>query len=455
MVSESAFDTIRVSFIVPLFNHLAETQAMVESLRASIPANLAHEIILVDDFSMDGTRDWLATLDDPAIKTLFNPRNMGYAMSNNLAVKVASGEILALLNNDLLLRPGWLEPMLAVLTDPACNAGLVGNLQFGMHDNNLDHAGVFVTPSGKIEHLREIPDARQGYRKVFAVTGACCLVWKDIFKEVGGFDEGYVNGGEDVDLCLALRQRGQNIYVAVGSIVRHHVSLSRDRENLQNERNSQRIYLKWRREIKNEVARQWVARLVGSAVDKYDGFPDGDLAPALRETPHALARVIAECVLRQEEAYWSRHLDGADPNADLAGRCAVRGVRFSGKEDGYLLEGVAEVSLTGVTSLRNFFVCGRKSPDMPPRPVALTISVNGIQEKTFVLGAAPNINVGLIQPILLQGVANRFRVSAHFINPKTGQRTGDAGKFVVITHFVVDDQMVGTFSGRATPIFSR
>jgi GT2 family glycosyltransferase len=98
----------KVSFIIPLFNHLAQTQAMLASLQATIPAGMAHEIILIDDFSTDGTRAWLATLADPHIKTLLNPHNLGFAKANNRAASVASGEVLALLNNDLVFRPaGW------------------------------------------------------------------------------------------------------------------------------------------------------------------------------------------------------------------------------------------------------------------------------------------------------------------------------------------------------------
>lgn len=64
-----------VSFVVPLFNHLAETQAMLASLQASLPAGLDYEIILVDDASTDGTAAWLKTLRDPCIKVLISETN--------------------------------------------------------------------------------------------------------------------------------------------------------------------------------------------------------------------------------------------------------------------------------------------------------------------------------------------------------------------------------------------
>jgi GT2 family glycosyltransferase len=118
-----------VSFVVPLYNHLEQTQAMLESLQASLPANLDYEIILVDDASTDGTREWLQQLNVPRVHTILNPLNGGYARANNTGVALARGEILGLLNNDLLFEPGWLEPMLDILGLPALNAGLVGNVQ--------------------------------------------------------------------------------------------------------------------------------------------------------------------------------------------------------------------------------------------------------------------------------------------------------------------------------------
>ena len=148
----------KVSFVIPLFNHLAHTQAMLESLRATIPAGLSHEIILIDDFSTDGTRAWLATLSDPHIKTLLNPHNLGFAKTNNRAASAATGEVLALLNNDLLFAPGWLEPMLCAQQSPTLNAGLVGNVQYRVADGKLDHAGVLLNPNAQFGHIQTLAD---------------------------------------------------------------------------------------------------------------------------------------------------------------------------------------------------------------------------------------------------------------------------------------------------------
>ena len=121
-----------VSFVIPLYNCLPLTQAMLASLQATLPAGLAHEILFVDDGSTDGTRDWLHAfppLRSPPFRLLLNEHNLGFAVGNNRAAAIARGRFLALLNNDLVLTPGWLEPMLAAHAGLRDRAGLIGNVQ--------------------------------------------------------------------------------------------------------------------------------------------------------------------------------------------------------------------------------------------------------------------------------------------------------------------------------------
>ncbi|OYU32028.1 MAG: hypothetical protein CFE39_05540 [Comamonadaceae bacterium PBBC2] len=423
------------SFIIPLFNHLAHTQAMLESLRGSIPPGVAFEIVLIDDFSTDGTRAWLATLaDEPHIKTLLNPRNLGYAKTNNAAAAVATGDILALLNNDLLLEPGWLEPMLAALQDPALNAGVVGNLQWTVAEGQLDHAGIAISAQGKFEHIRGDPSvaarSQLGHtRRVLAVTGACCLVRKSDFGRVGGFDEAFVNGGEDVDLCFKLRQAGKRAYVACSSAVRHHVSLSRHRSDPQNEHNSRRLFIKWRKEIKTELAGVWLALLQKPDPSRLAEYLDGELSDQHLAKPHAFSRVMAENVLQQEECYWARTLDGEDVNAGLPDRCRVLGLPWSEAVGGYVLERTAELRVEGLRSARNIFVCGRTlGRSSGKEALSITLSANGMQHKTCVVHAGASFNLGIVAPVVLLGVVNQFTVST----------TAPA----LVSHFVVDDQAI-------------
>lgn len=249
-----------VSFVIPLYNCLPLTQAMLASLEATLPAGLDHEIILVDDGSTDGTRAWLATLPSPRFRVLLNPANAGYAAANNRAAALAQGEFLALLNNDLVLQRGWFEPLLAAARALGDRAGLIGNVQLEARSGAVDHAGLELTPTGKPVHVRHLPPRivrwLQPVRPMPAVTGACVLLRHALWRQLGGFDEGYVNGGEDIDLCYRARALGCINVVALGSTVRHHVSSSPGRK-ARDEQNSRRLALAWQREFSADAIRPW------------------------------------------------------------------------------------------------------------------------------------------------------------------------------------------------------
>ena len=219
----------KVSFITSLYNCLPLTQEMLASLRATLPEDLEHEIIFIDDGSTDGTRDWLATLPPPC-RAILNERNLGFAASNNRAARAATGDLLFFLNNDLVLQPGWFEPMFLLFTLRE-RLGLVGNRQNAHRDGSLDHCGVRFDSLGRPFHDRRRPwwKTLKRYSRYRAVTAACCAISREVFLDIGGFDEVYRNGYEDIDLCLRLNVRGYRNYVANQSTVLHHVSASPDR----------------------------------------------------------------------------------------------------------------------------------------------------------------------------------------------------------------------------------
>ncbi|MFT3870345.1 MAG: glycosyltransferase [Nibricoccus sp.] len=287
---------MRLSFIVPLYNCLPLTQAMLKSLQATLPANLDHEIILIDDVSTDGTREWLASLNDPALRALLNDRNLGYAATNNRAVATATGDLLVLLNNDLVLTPGWLEPMLA-LHASLPKPGAIGNVQLNAATGAVDHAGIYVTVKGKPEH--DTSSAPCGgscsgvcscHRLSPAVTGACLLISRSLWQQLGGFDEQFHNGAEDIDLCFRARRAGYNNAVALRSVIRHHVSSSPGRKQ-NDERNSYLFTLRWEKELIALGAPAWCKHHV-----RHESYRDFMSLPAillylagLRQTPPSAA----------------------------------------------------------------------------------------------------------------------------------------------------------------------
>ena len=137
---------MQVSIITPLFNRLDLTRVFLASLGQTL-RRWQYEVILVDDGSTDGTREFLQTLSGPRYRVVLNAPGSGYAASNNLAARLASAPLLCLLNNDTVLLPRWLEPMArlaSLLPDVAC----VGNVQREPVGGLIDHY-VTLFPGGR------------------------------------------------------------------------------------------------------------------------------------------------------------------------------------------------------------------------------------------------------------------------------------------------------------------
>jgi O-antigen biosynthesis protein len=288
---------------------------MVESLRATLPRDCTHEIILVDDGSTDGTREWLSGLGEP-FRVILNERNMGFGAATNRGAAIARARILALLNDDLVLEKGWIRPMLRALYSLGPSAGLVGNVQVNAASLRVDHCGIYFNRKCKPEHDRRDPGLSallfDPVRRVAALTGACVLVRTDTWRRFGGFDEGYVNGCEDVDLCLRMRDAGLVNVVALRSSVLHHVSASPGRK-LRDEENTRRLFLRWREVIAELAARRWArqhyCRLLGDPRD----FPDPVEAwraafylAGVRRLPPGDAVAAMNGAIDRELARWQR-----------------------------------------------------------------------------------------------------------------------------------------------------
>ena len=225
-----------ISFIVPVHNRLDCTRDFTTSFFNTV-GDVDYELIFIDDFSSDGTAEYLAALNHGNIHVHTNPERSGFAKSVNRGVQVARGKLLGLLNNDLVFLPGWLEPMLNCYRK-GLRVGVVGNIQRDIRTKAIDHAGIVFDLVGLPDHYgKNYPFIFPfSYREFPAVTAACLLVSKALFKKNGGFDERFQNGCEDVDFCLRLGKRGYRHIVAGKSTVLHHVSASpgrraRDKEN--------------------------------------------------------------------------------------------------------------------------------------------------------------------------------------------------------------------------------
>ena len=232
---------MQISIITPLFNRLELTRACIKSLERTLGKE-GYEWIFVDDGSTDGTREFLHTLPaDGRFRVILNETPLGFAANNNLGAKVARAPLLCLLNNDTVLLPGWLEPMARLarlLPDVAC----VGNVQREPISGLIDHAGVCFQHDGYARHVAKdgFAPPREDYLEWPAVTAACCVVRREVFTRLGGFDEAFRNGSEDVDFCLRAGLGGYRHFVANRSVIYHYISSSPGR--MRNEEANQRLF---------------------------------------------------------------------------------------------------------------------------------------------------------------------------------------------------------------------
>ncbi len=239
------------SIVIPVFNKAALTRVCLQALAETLPRDVLGEVIVVDNGSTDDTATVLAEF--PWVKTIVNERNLGFAVANNQGAAVASGRFLVLLNNDTKAMPGWIEAMLAHLENP--DVGAVGaRLLFG--DGLIQHAGVIFnevlsgvntmapTHFGFLAPTEEPTVMKR--RDVQAVTGACLATPRDLYVRLGGLDEGFWNGYEDVDYCLKIRHAGLRIVYEPKAVLFHYESQSGSQRFRRVMPNIARLERRWR-----------------------------------------------------------------------------------------------------------------------------------------------------------------------------------------------------------------
>lgn len=294
-----------VSIIIPIFNRLDLTRVCLDTLEQTT-RRLRCEVILVDDGSSDGTREFLRGIEGPARRVIFNDRSRGYAANNNAAARLARAPILCLLNNDTALLPGWLEEMLRVLAR-ARAAGCVGNIQREPLSGLIDHVGIAFNAAGNPVHAGKDTPSPPGarYTRWAAVTAACCVVRRDLYERLGGLDESFSNGFEDVDFCLRAAEKGAAHYVANRSVIYHHISASPGRHRREAE-NLKVFQARWGQRIAAHRERCVAAGL------RPGFFPDpaeewGDVWKQAREARKSQRHTIRE-VRRNGRRYLGKHL---------------------------------------------------------------------------------------------------------------------------------------------------
>ncbi len=225
----------KVSIIIPTRNGYQLLSRCLDSLRA-LTDYPDYELIIIDNGSDEPLALWYLQqlTSEPSVTIIRDDSPFNYAALNNRAAKQAKGEILALLNNDLeIVESDWLKEMVALAVRPG--TGAVG-AELWYPDDSLQHGGVITGLGGVAGHShKHFPKSHPGYcgrllltQNLSAVTAACMVLRKQVFDEVGGFDDKNLTVAfNDVDLCLRIQEAGyRNIWTPYARMY-HHESATR------------------------------------------------------------------------------------------------------------------------------------------------------------------------------------------------------------------------------------
>jgi GT2 family glycosyltransferase len=223
------------------------------------PPRTTFEIVVVDDASEDETPALLAGQPAP-VRTLHRDRRAGFATACNDGAAAARGELLAFLNNDTEPQAGWLDALVAH-ADAHPAAGVVG-ARLLFPDGTVQHAGVVICQDGRPRHLyagfpADHPAVTRA-RTLQAVTAACMLVRRGAFEDARGFDPGFRNALEDVDLCLRLREAGLEVHYCPESVVTHLESVSRGRGSQDVQHNFDLFRERWEGRVRRDDVDRYV-----------------------------------------------------------------------------------------------------------------------------------------------------------------------------------------------------
>ncbi|MBN2243027.1 MAG: glycosyltransferase family 2 protein [Acidobacteria bacterium] len=204
-------DGEKLSVIILIHNNVGISMTCLDSLVDAV-SELDHEIIVLDNHSSEDTRI-LRQYGKffRSFKWIQNDQNASFSIGNNLCARESSGRLFLFLNNDVFLKKYSIHQMIGPLLENPKIGATGGKLLFP-GEKSVQNAGIrqmlWEHPSNY--GVGALPsDARiQDKCERFAVSGAMLCTTREVFEGVGGFDERYIWGTEDIDLCLKIRAAG-------------------------------------------------------------------------------------------------------------------------------------------------------------------------------------------------------------------------------------------------------
>ncbi|MBD3351652.1 MAG: glycosyltransferase, partial [Candidatus Lokiarchaeota archaeon] len=246
-----------IEIIIPTKDNLKYLKRCINSILEKTRW-IDYQIIIIDNNSRaEETLDYLDSLkNNPKFKVLKYKEEFNFSAINNFAASKSNADFLLFLNNDTkVITEGWLEKLVAWAEQK--DIGAVG-CKLLYPDRTVQHAGIILGVGGVANHAYyKMPEANQFYfnhlhaiKNYMAVTGACLMVEKKKFDEIGGFNTSLPHSYNDVELCLELYEKDyRNVYIPFVELI-HYESKSRDPKVTPNED----VYMqkRWGKYIKND-----------------------------------------------------------------------------------------------------------------------------------------------------------------------------------------------------------
>lgn len=217
-----------VAVVILNWNGKHYLQQFLPSVLASTYANL--RVIVADNASSDESVVFLKQVF-PQTELLLLQKNFGFAKGYNEALKQVTADYYVLLNSDVEVTPGWLEPIVALLEEDATNAACQPKILSFNNRSFFEYAGAgggwldafgYPFAKGRIFDVCEEDDAQyDATREVFWATGAAMIIRSKAFQQMGGFDEYFFAHQEEIDLCWRLQLAGFKVFCCPQSVVFH------------------------------------------------------------------------------------------------------------------------------------------------------------------------------------------------------------------------------------------
>jgi GT2 family glycosyltransferase len=212
-----------VSIIIVNYNGRHFLDACLSAIVRQTYPRTAWEVIVVDNGSTDGSVTYVRE-QYPWVRLIDAGRNLGFAGGNNVGIRAARGQLLALLNNDTIVDSSWLQGLVEQLGDDPTIGGVASKILLMKEPGRINSAGLVLYRDGRggDRGFRQPDDGRFDQpAEVFGPCGASALLRRTMLDDVGLFDERFFMYYEDLDLAWRARLHGWRFVYAPQSTLLH------------------------------------------------------------------------------------------------------------------------------------------------------------------------------------------------------------------------------------------